>query len=475
MAELADETLLDRALRNLREGWREIARAAPIFGTPEPRPDLAGDDAADIREHMRACLDARGGEVSARGRAASLGETYLGLNEIGRRRFLEILARDFSIDHAAAVEAAAALIDATDERGRMGAEAELRGRLSPPRVRLLTQFNALPSGVKFLVDLRADLLTYLRQESDPALSALDADLRALLRSWFDVGFLDLKRITWDSSAALLEKLIAYEAVHEIESWDDLKNRLDGDRRCFAFFHNRMPDEPLIFVEVTLVDGVAGNIRDLLDTDAPETDPERAKTAIFYSITNAQKGLAGISFGNFLIKQVVDSLAAEFPGLRTFATLSPVPGFMAWLRAEVTNGGVSLVTETERKALARAGVELGSNGELLSVLDDPSWIADRVYADLLKSPLMRACARYLVHAKREDGRALDPVANFHLSNGARIETLNWLGDDVPKGLRQSAGIMVNYLYDLDKIAANHEAYRGQGQIAASSAIRSMAKT
>jgi len=472
MTEDIPESLLDRALRNVRAGWRDIARATPGFGTGAPRPDLPDDDADDIRRQMRECLEAKGGEVSARARAAALGETYLGLNRTGRERFLRILAHDFDADDGTIEAAARALAEAVDEGARRAAVATLRDALEPPRTHLLTQFNALPEGVKFLVDLRAELRDFAGDDSD--LRALERDLKDLLTSWFDVGFLDLQRITWDSPAALLEKLIAYEAVHAIESWDDLKNRLGPDRRCFAFFHNRMPDEPIIFVEVALVDKVSTNIQELLDTDAPVTEAESARAAIFYSISNAQRGLAGISFGNFLIKRVVDELASEFSGVRGFATLSPIPGFIDWLRREAGENFDGVLDRGDRDALAKAGQEISSADALAGLLTLGSWYQEAPLAKALKRPLTRACARYLLNAKQRDGRARDRVANFHLSNGARVDALNWLADTSAKGMAQSAGMMVNYLYRLDRIESNHEAYRGKGEIAAASTLRGLAK-
>ncbi|MCP4316535.1 MAG: malonyl-CoA decarboxylase [Hyphomicrobiales bacterium] len=474
MSDAVAESLIDRALRNVREGWREIADAAPLLWTKAPRPNLPDDDADQIRRQMTDCLEAKGGEVSARARAASLGETYLGLNQTGRKRFLGILARDFDCDYAAVAGAAKSVLDVADadEQKQRQMSIALRSALEPPRRRLLTQFNGLPEGVKFLVDLRSELLEIAGD--DAHLRALEGDLKDILRSWFDVGFLDLQRITWDSPAALLEKLIAYEAVHEIQGWADLKNRLGSDRRCFAFFHNRMPDEPIIFVEVALVEKVSGDIQELLDEEAPVFDPQSARTAIFYSISNAQKGLAGISFGDFLIKRVVDHLAAEFKTLRTFATLSPIPGFMAWLRDESADGVGNVLDAREIEMIGEAGQRVSVPDDLIALLALADWRMEEKLAHALKAPLMRACGRYLLHAKRPDGRARDPVANFHLNNGARVETLNWLGDVSDKGMRQSAGMMVNYLYRLDQIESNHEAYRGSGAIAASSAMRSLAK-
>jgi malonyl-CoA decarboxylase len=468
--------LFDRTLRNLRDAWRDIsqtARGAIGAASGGVASDLPEGDLDQVRRRMNDCLEARGGEVSARARAAELGRLYLGLNADGRRRFLRLLAEEFGVDHGAVSAAAVALLAAKDERARTKAERELRAALQAPRVRLMTQFNGLPEGVKFLVDLRAELIRLSRE--DRTLADLERDLKNLLVAWFDIGFLELKRITWDSPAALLEKLSVYEAVHQVRGWMDLKNRLDSDRRCFAFFHPRMPSEPIIFVEVALVSGMAGNIQTLLDARAPLSDPRNADTAIFYSISNAQKGLAGVSFGGFLIKRVADQLAGEFPRLKTFATLSPLPGFRVWLDQQFSEGLPGVLDKTDRKALAAALGESNVNkGALKQLLAENAWTKDPVLTKALEGPLLRLAARYLAEAKREDGKALDPVANFHLSNGARIERLNWLGDTSKKGLQQSAGVMVNYQYRLDEIEANHEAYEGESKIAMSSAVVKLLK-
>jgi malonyl-CoA decarboxylase len=269
--------------------------------------------------------------------------------------------------------------------------------------------------------------------------------------------------------------MAYEAVHEIRGWTDLKNRLEADRRCFAFFHPRMPDEPLIFVEVALVSGIAGNIHALLDETAPIGDPHLADAAIFYSISNCQRGLDGISFGDFLIKRVVDALASELPRLKSFATLSPLPGFRAWLTAEA--GRRSVLLAAEARAVQSLGAGLDDDDAdriLLRLLDRLDWHEDPHAAASLREPLLRLGARYLLQARAPSGRALDPVAHFHLTNGARVERLNWLGDVSQKGQQRSAGLMVNYLYRLGDIEANHEAYRDEGRVAASSAVRSLAR-
>ena len=462
------EGVFDRTLTNLRSAWREIAESARGVLAGTPRPETSADDPDRLRQQMLSCLDGRGGEVTARARAADLGRTYLALDADGRGRFLRLLAAEFDVDRAAIDRCCAALINAPGADQRAATERALRAALEPPRITLLRKFNALPEGVKFLVDQRAELIELAH--GDTLLAGLEEDLKRLLANWFDIGFLELKRITWESPAALLEKLMAYEAVHEIRGWTDLKNRLEADRRCFAFFHPRMPDEPLIFVEVALVSGMTGDIHALLDEAAPIGDPHSADTAIFYSISNCQRGLAGISFGDFLIKRVVDALATELPGLKVFATLSPVPGFRAWLEQQSRSGSSDLLLPVERTAIEALGEGVPER-DLPALLDRH---ADPRIAAVLRDPLIRLCARYLLHERTPSGRALDPVAHFHLSNGARVERLNWLGDTSAKGLQQSAGIMVNYLYRLADIEANHEAYRGEGRVVASSAIRNLVR-
>ncbi len=307
----------------------------------------------------------------------------------------------------------------------------------------------------------------------PALSALDTDLRELLTSWFDTGFLDLYQITWDSPAALLERLIAYEAVHEIRSWDDLRNRVDSDRRLFALFHPRMPEEPLAFVEVALVKGIARNVQTLLDEDAPPADPEAADTAIFYSISNTQKGLRGISFGEYLIKRVVQRLAAELPRIKTFATLSPIPGFRAWLDACPRKVVEQAFTEAEIGGVRALGGSDKPGAALSAVLGRSDWPTDPVVCKALQRPMLRLCARYFVE-RRDSGEPIDRVARFHLKNGARLEHINWLADTSAQGLGQSAGLMVNYRYVLDDIEKNHEAYMKDRLIAMSAEVKALVK-
>ncbi|MDW8445304.1 MAG: malonyl-CoA decarboxylase family protein [Acetobacteraceae bacterium] len=464
-AATVQEGLFDRALKRLLGAWAAVAGAA--------------QDEADIAGQMRACLEAKGGEVSARGRSAQLAQAYRKADAEGRTAFLRTLA-GFDADPAAVQAACAAFAAATDPGERAAALAALRRAATAPRVRLLTQFTSIPEGVKFLVDLRADLMA--RAKDEPLLAALDEDLRGLLAAWFDVGFLELRRIDWNSPASLLEKLVGYEAVHEIRGWRDLKNRLDADRRCYAFFHPAMAGEPLIFVEVALVRGLADNVRALLDEKAPVIDPQAADTAIFYSISNCQRGLSGISFGNFLIKQVVDRLSRDLPNLKTFATLSPIPGFRRWLEERIAAGD-ELLTPEEGAALAEA-LAAAQNGEGAGQAEEASplarllvrrhWHREPALVEAAKPPLLRLCARYLLAESDRRGKARDPVAHFHLSNGARAERLNWLADASEKGLRESLGLMVNYLYDRDTIEANHELYAAEGKRAASSAMRRLAR-
>lgn len=441
-----EQSAFARTVHTLRYRWRDIARSARDVFIRAPHPDLPRRDIERVRAEIAACIEARGGEVSSRARAASLGRAYLTLSATGRRQFLTILA-EFRPEREP-IERLAAQLPAGENPTYHAAIEALRAALESPANKLFAQFNSLPDGIKFLVDLRAELLLFA--SADAALARLEADLRGLLRSWFDIGFLDLRRITWDAPASLLEKLAGYEAVHEVRNWSDLKNRLDADRRCFAFFHPLMPNEPLIFIEVALVNELSGSIEALLDQAAPLGDPSGASAAIFYSISNCQKGLAGISFGNALIKRVVDALGRDVPNIRTYATLSPIPGFRTWLEGR------------------------GAESEaLLSTLAKRAWHRNPEIATGLREPLMRLCAHYLFEERRRGRHALDPVADFHLSNGARMERLNWLADRSARGLRESCGMMVNYLYRFDQIDENHEAYVTEGKIAAAPAIKNLA--
>ena len=478
MSEIAGDTgLLDRAWRRVTTLWRDMADRV-----------VGAEETETVADQMRACLDGRGGEVSARNRAARLAQAYMAGDAAGRAEFLRTLA-GFDSDTAAVRKAAEALGKATDPAEEAAAKAKLKRSLEPPRVRLLTQFTTIPDGMKFLVDLRTELLRL--SPTMPEVAGLEADLKGLLATFFDVGFLELKRIDWNSPAAQLEKLVQYEAVHRIRGWRDLKNRLESDRRCYAFFHPRMPDEPLIFVEVALTQGLADNVQRLLDEKAPILDPEKADTAIFYSINNCQRGLDGISFGNFLIKRVVALMQAEQRNIKFFSTLSPIPGFSRWLSAQLAEGDAALLDEEEAEALrllAPANPALPAPGEALVATEESppqtlarllarrGWLREEALAKAMEPILLRACARYLVTEsdRRNAKRARDPVGHFHLSNGARIERLNWKGDTSEKGVKESFALMVNYLYDPARIEEYHEEYAGEGKRAAASAIRKLAR-
>jgi malonyl-CoA decarboxylase len=453
--------------QKLQRAWRDWRRAD---GLPDIPPDLPPEEGGHVEKLMSECLAARRGEVSARQHAAMLGEFYLTLNSVGRKRFLDILAHRFSVDRDLVRQACRSLTESQDEQDFPRQVRALREVLVPPRLQLLQQFNALPQGGKFLIDMRAELLGFLGDA--PELAGLDYDLKQLLATWFDVGFLRVERITWQSPAALLEKLMAYEAVHAIDSWRDLHNRLESDRHCYAFFHPVLPEEPLIFIEVALVKGLSTSIQTLLDEKAPDIDPAKADTAIFYSISNTQAGLKGISFGPFLIKKVVDSLRGSLPNLKTFSTLSPIPGFRRWLERHLLTEPAGEEGEVLRAALAAAARLLQVDATLPAVIDDQRWPALPEISALLREPLLALCARYLHGRRDKDGAPLDPVARFHLGNGARIEQINWQGDVSPKGLRESCGLMVNYRYRLEEIEQNIEAYATDKQIVAAARVRNL---
>jgi malonyl-CoA decarboxylase len=444
--------------------WRRLVRGREEAQAPLPRVEaVPARSWRRVEDLLTAAAGEYDGEARARERMGHLLAFYLAAGDDDRRAFLGRLEADYGpveVDVRRAIEA---YMTAAGSAERARAEGRLSASLESPRLRILRQFNLLPHGVHALVDLRADLLR-LGVDACPG---LDQDLLRLFVNWFDAGFLELQRVGWESPASLLEKLIRYEAVHEIKSWSDLRNRLDSDRRCYAFFHGRMPSEPLIFVEVALVQGMADNVQRLLNPSAPQEDSRRADAAIFYSISNTQEGLRGIGFGNFLIKQVVDDLAAQFPRLSIFSTLSPIPGFRRWLDRLTREQLDAFLPDDEREPL-NALVEGGDWRVKLA----NGWMQDAAVQAHLKPALLRLCAVYL-HAEKRDGKPVDPVARFHLGNGARIERLNWLGDTSPKGMTESAGLMVNYQYRLEDIEENHEAFASGGPIAASSSVRKLA--
>lgn len=459
-----------RTIYEILKTWDRIKSITRRAMTGRVDPDLSSTDEEHIKKQIHECIFTKGGEISSRIRSVELGKIYLDLSAEGRIKFMRILSQEFDVNRENIKKAIGALKDAKSESQQLKAEMELARVLVPPRVKLLRQFNTLPNGFKFLIDFRAELLPI--RKSDPFLKKLDADLKNILSSWFDIGLLDLKEITWQSPAALLEKLIEYEAVHEIRSWADLKNRLDSDRHCFAFFHNKIPDEPLIFVEVALVNEMSSSIQKVLDEEAQTMKPEDADTAIFYSISNAQRGLAGIYLGDFLIKRVVNELSKKWRGLKHFATLSPVPNFRKWLDPFLLKGDDSILLPQEISAVQSVSVSPEASRGLLELLNS-DWTQNDLVVSTLKPILMRLCAYYLLNIKKGE-RVFDPVANFHLANGARIERLNWMGDLSEKGNRQSAAIMVNYYYKLSEIEKNHEQYITESRINASREVKKWIK-
>jgi malonyl-CoA decarboxylase len=439
--------------RFLSRVWRRTRGRGPVV-TLEVAPSLPERDEARLADAISDVLG-RLDTMTQRVEVAAIANAYLTLDERGRERFFRLLARDFWIDPSSVHSATDRFRGAATPLERRAAEHALRRTLQPPAGRLLRLFTGLDGGVKLLVDLRADLLRFTGEDLE--LAQVDEELYSHLMTLFDVGLLTLHRITWDSPASLLERLIAYEAVHAIDSWTDLKNRLDSDRRCYAFFHPAMPAEPLVFVEVALTSGIADDLPKLLDQTAPDLDPERADTAVFYSISSCQPGLAGVNLGNALIKEVVEQLTADLPHLHRFVTLSPIPGFRRWLDAELSRDTLS---DRERELLPAEPARVRAR------LADEDWDAD----EAIRPALLALCARYLT--MRVDGRAGDPVANFHFANGASLERLNWLADPSPSGRAGSAGLMANYFYEPDKIAERAEQYARDGEIAYSGAIREL---
>jgi malonyl-CoA decarboxylase len=432
------------------------------------------DPRQESRDHLHRliydCIYARGGDVSARARTVELGTLYLHLSNEGRETFHDILAHDFDIDRQELGKKIRNLEEAQSQKDVIRAEIDLKKALEPPRIILLKQFSSLPNGLKLLIDMRATLLSKVKE--DPRLFKFANDIKEILAAWFDIGLLDLQEITWNSPAALLEKLIEYEAVHEIRSWGDLRGRLDSDRLCFAFFHNKMVSEPLIFVEVALANKLSDNIQDLLNKDEEKIEPHQANTAIFYSISNTQPGLAGISLGNFLIKTVVQKLSADYTDIKHFATLSPVPGFRGWLDPQLAAGNEEVLRPNEIEKL-KEQFEAENGALLLAGILADDWHSNRVIAGIVKPILQRLCAHYLLEEKK-GSRALDPVANFHLANGARLERINWLADLSENGMKLSYGIMVNYYYKLGDIDKNHEEYATKGHITASRGAKNLLK-
>jgi malonyl-CoA decarboxylase len=429
-------------LSSISERGRTLLRRV---GSSEDKPD-----GAEMTALCEALLSGRG-EASGTAMAREVLDRYHTLDDAERLAFFETLTRDFGPDREKLAEA----IENWRAQPSDDDASDLHFASEPRRQELIRRLNRAPGGTSELVAMRGDLLRHMKGHRD--LAALDRDVVHLLSSWFNRGFLVLRRIDWSTPANILEQIIRYEAVHEIHDWNDLRRRIDPvDRRCYAFFHPALVDEPLIFVEVALTESIPGAIAPLLAADRPPGPVERARTAVFYSISNTQRGLGGISFGSFLIKQVAEELRRELPKLDNFVTLSPVPGFMQWLK----QANDVPVSDEDRA--------------LLENLDRPDWFGNAELEAQLRGLLEPLAAHYFLKARTSKGRLIDSVARFHLGNGARLERINWLGDISAKGLRESAGIMVNYLYRLEDIEKNHEAYANQGEVIASSAVKKLLK-
>ena len=415
------------------------------------RPGPTQSQPGDVISLCHALLSERG-EVSGARRASEAAAAYNALPPADQQAFFDKLVEQFSPDPGAIAKAASAF-DADRSDANFF---RLQEAVEPRRQELFRRFNMAAGGTATLVRMRRNLLAHIRE--NPRHVVIDADLAHLFRSWFNRGFLTLQRIDWHTSAVILERLIQYEAVHQIQGWTDLRRRLEADRRCYAFFHSALPDEPLIFIEIALTRGLAAKVQPLIDPNSVVVDPALADTAIFYSITNCQEGLRGISFGNLLIKQVVEDLGRTFPRIRRFATLSPIPGFRRWLESPATR---SLVSPAMRTSMAESGVS------------GPDHAGRASLPDGVRDELLRLCAYYLICAKNSDG-PLDSVARFHLANGAGLERLNWGGDTSSVGVSRSYGLTANYLYRLSHVEQNHEAYATSKQVVATRALARQAE-
>ena len=443
----------------------ERLAAAEVGDKPSAPRAAAALDPALVRKVLKplqAVVDSTVSEVEGGRRARAFAQWYGQASAAERRQACILISERFAPDPQRIRQAREAYESAVGSAEEGVAEIRLRKALYSDRTRLLQRFAVFPEGMRFLVDLRAELLPQLKAE--PRLLALEAELETLFGTWFDVAFLELRRISWDSPASLVEKLIQYEAVHDIKSWADVKNRLDSDRRCYGFFHARLPDDPLIFVEVAFTREIASNIVPLLDETAEAVDLSQATTAIFYSISNTQSGLRGISFGDSLIKRVVETLKADFPQLKTFATLSPIPGFRAWYRKHAARM-LEALPDKHRRTLGRfMGYEPVTPEHI------QAWLDQGPHLDA-KSPgarWMLHCASRYLGQEIEQGRPIDPVARFHLGNGARVERIHWMADPSAKGMHQSWGMMVNYLYDLKRLD-RHRKLLQQGKIPVSGEV------
>ena len=429
-------------------------RGRALLDRTRERRESAEERYTSLVELCEELLSGRG-EASGVALAREILSHYAELTSGPRIAFFEALAKRFGPDHGK-LDAAIAVWRANpsdDTATRVHRAAE------PRRQELLRRLNLAPGGTAALVRMREQLLDALNRRGD--LNVVDNDFVHMFSSWFNRGFLVLRRIDWSTPASVLEKIIRYEAVHQIHDWNDLRHRIDPpDRRCYAFFHPALIDDPLIFVEVALTREIPSAIAPILTVQREVITPDKASTAVFYSISNCQRGLGGVSFGHFLIKQVAEEIARETPKLSTFVTLSPAPNFAQWLTRERANEQSQVLSESDRAALAN--------------LETVGWWQAEATRDPVKEPLIRAAAWYYLHARTRNGSPIDSVARFHLGNGARLERLNWLADTSERAIAQACGLMVNYLYDLEDIEENHEAYAQQRMVVASKAVTSLNK-
>ena len=439
------------ALSSFNELLTSIAETGrSIIGLASPGPGRVAP--ADVTEVCHKLLSSRG---AASGIALSFEilSRYGWLSDEGKTEFFQSLADQFSASQESALSAAEAYLANPSPESLIA----LAGAAESPRMELLMRINQTPEAMKSLVEMRSDLLDRLPEQPD--LAVVDHDFVRLFTSWFNRGFLELRKIDWNTPAAILEKIIRYEAVHGMSDWDDLRKRIDPpDRGIYGFFHPTLGDEPLIFVEVALMEKSPSTIDEILTDDRTIVAGDNARTAVFYSISNCQSGLRGIPLGSFLIKQVVESLQRAQPGLKQFVTLSPVPTLAKWLRNEVCKPDTRF-TEEFRSAL----------DEIMKA----NWQSDAKNGRRLANQLLPAVAWYLSREKDPGGKPTDPVARFHLGNGAQLERVNWSADLSEKGMASSYGVMVNYRYRLDQIERNHEQYVNSGTVSISGAISRMA--
>jgi malonyl-CoA decarboxylase len=413
------------------------------------RREPAHERSAGLIELCEDLLSGRG-EASGVALAQEILARYAEMTTGPRIALFESLAKTFGHDQPRIDRAIAAWRQSPSD----ATAADLHAASEPRRLELFRRLNLAPGGTAALVRMREQLLDAMNHRDD--LAVVDNDFVHLFSSWFNRGFLVLRRIDWSTSASVLEKIIRYEAVHEIGDWADLRRRIDPpDRRCYAFFHPALVDEPLIFVEVALTRAIPGAIAPILSDKRDPVEPKRATTAVFYSITNCQRGLTGVTFGAFLIKQVVEEVSRDIPSVDTFVTLSPAPNFAAWLNRERARSASVAIDKADREALA--------------ALDSDDWWRAPDIAERIREPFLRAAAWYYLRGRNGRGLPIDAVARFHLGNGARLERLDWLADTSERALKQSYGLMVNYRYDLDFIERNHEAYAQQRAVVAASAV------